>query len=381
MRYKNQSPRLPLNPDLELAVLCGMMRKEVALDKVHLDELSKEGKAVYQALKEFDPAKDTTAKAVFFHTTQVLGAEPASMKSFLQTIENAWVPQIETVLDLLARKTLINDLVNEASAQIAGGEYSLLALKGMLGQHAHDANTLVPLFRDMQDAAPPVGMHLPGLGSFDKEVGGLFGLWVISGMPAAGKSTLALMMSLLVAALHRPVLYYDFEQGKSVLRWHAHTGLQGDAQKIQQATSRLFVRHSIGTLERDLEMVKEPCLVVVDSIQKVAKGLTFRRESLENWVHKLEGLKQFGHHVLLISEKNRAHYNEASMSGYKETGEIEYAADAALDLLLPDEDNSSVVEVHVVKNRHYKFHGHLTTLDRVKSFWFADRFRPQREID
>ncbi len=130
-------------------------------------------------------------------------------------------------------------------------------------------------------------------------------------------------------------------------------------------------------------MINEPCLVVVDSIQKVAKGLTFRRESLESWVHKLEGLKQFGHHVLLISEKNRAHYDEASMSGYKESGEIEYAADAAFDLLLPDPENSSVVDVHVVKNRHHKFHGHLTTMERVNSFWFKDRntASKKQEID
>jgi hypothetical protein len=41
-----------------------------------------------------------------------------------------------------------------------------------------------------------------------------------------------------------------------------------------------------------------------------------------------------------------------------------------------------VVDVHVVKNRHHKFHGHLTTLDRVNSFWFRDRqVKAAREID
>lgn len=383
MRHKQiQSPRLPLNPVLELAVLNGIIEGNVQLEKVHLDELSKHGQYVYKALKEFDKTKDITYKAIFFHATEVLGAEPEEFRPFLKTVEKAGVPQIETVLDLLSRKAIINDLVNEASAQIAGGGYSLLALKGLLAQHASDKNTLIPLSEDMHDVEPPKGLDLPGLDSFNKEVGGLFGLWVISGMPAAGKSTLALMIGLLVSALHRPVLYYDFEQGKSVIRWHAHKGLQGNEKKIKQATKRLYIRHNISMLERDLEMINEPCLVIVDSIQKVAKGITFRRESLETWVHKLEGLKQFGHDVLLISEKNRAHYEEASMSGYKETGEIEYAADAAFDLLLPDPDNSSVVDVHVVKNRHYKFHGHLTTLHRVNSFWFKDVFKtPAKEID
>lgn len=383
MKHKAQpySPRLPLNPDLELAVLCGIIDGDVQLEKVHPDELSKEGKYVYKAIKEFDKTKTITFKAIFFHATEVLGADPAEFRSFLKSVEKAGVPQIETVLDLLARKTIINDLVNEASTQIADGGYSLLALKGLLAQHASDKNTLVPLSDDMHDVEPPEGLELPGLQSFNKDVGGLFGLWVISGMPAAGKSTLALMIGLLTSALYCPVLYYDFEQGKSVIRWHAHKALKGDAKKIKKATSRLYIRHNIGMLERDLEMVKEPCLVIVDSIQKVAKGLTYRRESLESWVHKLEGLKQFGHHVLLISEKNRAHYEEASMSGYKETGEIEYAADAAFDLLLPNPDNSSIVDVHVVKNRHHKFHGHLTTLDRINSFWFSDRCVKPKEID
>lgn len=385
MKHKKEpySPRLPLNTQLELAVLNGIIEGDVQLDKVHLEELSKEGKYVYKALKEFDSKKDISYKALYFHATEVLGADPEEFRTFLKSVEKAGVPQIETVLDLLARKTIINDLVNEASTQIADGGYSLLALKGLLSQHCSDKNTLVPLLDDMDDAEPPEGLELPGLGSLNRMVGGLFGLWVVSGMPAAGKSTLALMISLLTSALYRPVLYYDFEQGKSVIRWHVQKALQSNKKKIKEATSRLYIRHNISMIERDLEMINKPCLVVVDSIQKVAKGITFRRESLETWVHKLESLKQFGHHVLLISEKNRAHYDEASMSGYKESGEIEYAADAAFDLLLPDPDNSSVVDVHVVKNRHHKFHGHLTTLDRVNSFWFKDRewASKQREVD
>lgn len=383
MKHKKQpySPRLPLNPQLEKSVLCGIINGEIQLDKVHLDELSKDGTYVYKALREFDKTKEITFKGIFLQATEILGAEPDDFRAYLKDVEKSSVPQIETVLDLLSRKTIINDLVNEASQQIAEGGYSLLTLKGLISQHASDKNTLMPLSEDMHDVSPPEGLHLPELESFNKEVGGLFGLWVISGMPGAGKSTLALMLSCITCALHRPVLYYDFEQGKSVIRWHVHKALQGNEKRIKKATSRLYIRHNIGLLERDLEMVNEPTLVVVDSIQKVAKGLTYRRESLESWVHKLEGLKQFGHHVLLISEKNRAHYDEASMSGYKETGEIEYAADAAFDLLLPDPDNTSLVDVHIVKNRHYKFHGHMTTLNRVNSYWFKDRLVKTKEID
>lgn len=353
----------------------------MSVDKVHPDELSKEGTYVYKAVKEFDSTKDISFKAVYFHATEVLGADPEEFREYLKSVEKSGVPQVETVLDLLARKAIINDLVNEASTQIASGGYSLLAMKSLITQHAHDKNTLVPLSEDMEDVEPPSGLMLPGMNAINKSLGGMFGLWILSGQPGAGKSTLALMISMLTSALYRPVLYYDFEQGKSVLKWHIHKGLRGNKSKIHEATQRLYVRHNIGTLERDLEMVKEPCLVVVDSIQKVAKGLTYRRESLESYVHKLEGLKQFGHHVILISEKNRSSYDEPSMRGYKETGELEYAADTALDLMCPNEADTSVVDVHVVKNRHYKFLGHLTTIRRYNDYWFKDDMKESKEID
>ena len=44
-----------------------------------------------------------------------------------------------------------------------------------------------------------------------------------------------------------------------------------------------------------------------------------------------------------------------TISGYKETGEIEYAADTALDHMAVTDENESPVEVHITKNRHFKF--------------------------
>ncbi len=381
MKRQVQSPRLPLNPDLEKAVLCGIIHGEVALEKVTLEELSKDGQYVYTALKEFDRTRPITPKGIYLHATEVLGADGQDFRTYLKAVTAAHVPQVESVLDALSRKTIINDLVNEASAQVSGGQYSLLALKGLLERHTSERSTLVSLSRDMEHVEPPTGLQLPGLDSFNEHVGGLFGMMVLCGGPGVGKSTLALTMACLTSALHRPVLYYDFEQGKSVIRWHIHQGLQGHARKIKDATRRLYIRSNVGLLERDLEMVNEPALVIVDSIQKVAKGLTFRRESLENWVHKLEGLKHEGHYVLAVSEKNRAHYDEPSMNGAKETGEIEYAADTMLDVMLPNPEDSTRVDVHVVKNRHYPFKGHLTTLNRVNGFWFTDPYKQSRKVD
>ena len=118
---QSTSQKLPLNIELEKAVLCGIINGEVSVDKVHPDELSKEGTYVYKAVKEFDTTKAIGFKSIYFHATEVLGADPEEFRDFLKSVERSGVPQVEAVLDLLARKTIINDLVNEASNQIASG--------------------------------------------------------------------------------------------------------------------------------------------------------------------------------------------------------------------------------------------------------------------
>jgi hypothetical protein len=231
-----------------------------------------------------------------------------------------------------------------------------------------------------QDIKPPEGLPIPCLTQVTEATGGLFGVWLIGGEPAAGKSTLALQISLSVGR-RRPVLYYDFEQGSSVIKWHVHKALGGDKHKIEEATRQLYIRHSMASLESDLDMLDCPCLVVVDSVQKVASSVTYRRESLEQWVHKLEALKKYGHHIILVSEKNRGTYGNASLQGYKETGELEYAADTAFDMLKPDEEDGSRTDLHITKNRHYPKRGFITTLKRQNSWWFVEEGSQRRAID
>ena len=61
-----------------------------------------------------------------------------------------------------------------------------------------------------------------------------------------------------------------------------------------------------------------------------------------------------------------------AISGYKETGEIEYAADTALDHMAVTDENESPVEVHITKNRHFKFKGFAGVLHRERSWWFTE---------
>jgi len=80
-------------------------------------------------------------------------------------------------------------------------------------------------------------------------------------------------------------------------------------------------------------------------------------------------LKRYGHPVILLSEKSRASYQAPSISGYKETGEIGNTAGTALDLLGVTDENESLVEVHITKNRHFKFKDFAGVLHREWSWW------------
>ena len=383
MKRKTFERVLPLNSDLEKAVLYAMMHGQMEASSVNKDELSKIGRVIYTAIRSLvkDRGKSVHPKTVYLTATEVHNADSAEIKSFLKDIEAGEIPEIQSIHSALTRKRVITSLVNEATDQVASGDYSILALRSLIEASTHSRNTLTPLSKEMgDDVGPPEGIPIPCLSTVTEATGGLFGVWLLGGEPAAGKSTLALQISLSVGR-RRPVLYYDFEQGKSVIRYHVKKALGGDKAKIEEATHQLYIRHSLGSLEYDLNMIDKPSLVVVDSIQKVASSVTFRRESLESWVHKLEALKKYGHHVIMVSEKKRGSYGAPSLEGYKETGELEYAADAAFDMIKPDEEDSSIVDLFITKNRHYAKRGFVTQLKRENSWWFAENKLARREID
>ena len=374
---------LPLNPELEKAVLYALIHGTLSPQTVQIDELSKLGRVVFTAFKGVSEGHQgpVRAKTVYLAATEVHNADAEELKAFIKTIEGGEIPEIQAILSALSRKRVISSLVNEAAEQVASGDYSLLALKGLIDAQTHTRNTLVPLSAEMGvEIKPPEGIPIPCLPKITQATGGLYGVWLIGGEPAAGKSTLALQLSLSVGR-RRPVLYYDFEQGTGVIKWHIHEALAGDKTKIQEATYQLYIRHSMSSLESDLSMLQVPCLVVIDSIQKVASSVTYRRESLESCIHKLEALKKYGHHVILVSEKNRSHYGDASMSGYKESGELEYSADTAFDLLKPVEDDGATTDLFITKNRHYPKKGYITTLHRHNSWWFTENKQIRREVD
>lgn len=371
---------LPLNPELEKAVLFAMMQGDLQPKSVTPDELSKLGRLIQKSIVALSKGQPIKPNAVIATAVELYHADKTECREFVGSLPDCAVPDIQSILQILQRKRVISSIVSEAADQVASGDYSLIQLKSLLESQQQVKNTLVPLLDEMDgDDGPPEGIPIPCLPRLTQTVGGLYGMWLIQGEPAAGKSTLALQVAMSVGR-RRPVLYYDFEQGKKVIKWHVREALEANEEKIKEATHQLYVRNNITSLEYDLAMIGKPCLVVVDSIQKVSSAIQYRTQSLGAWVHKLEALKKQDHHVILVSEKRRGTYGEAALDGGKETGELEYAADTAFDLLLPDEEDGSRVAVHITKNRHYKKKGFLCDYFRKNSWWFVED-GPRSSVD
>jgi hypothetical protein len=352
---------LVLPPDLERGVLHGMMTGVVETDVVEEDELSREGQMVYKAILALEGTPPPyTQKAVLSAAVDVLGLHQAEVKKILgEVVKEKIGAEGKTLVNALRDKQALTALVNEASAQLAEGRVDEQALLATL--EGAKRSEMKPACEYLADGIPddPTGVIIPDLPQIMKATGGVFGMWALGGEPGAGKSTLGLKITRAYAEAGKPVLYYDFENGINVMLNHLGHAVGKDLDALKRITERIYFRDTIKTLYQDLSAVGAKCLVVVDSIQKLPTTVEYRRVGLDRWIVRFEALKKQGHDVLLLSEKNRGSYGDAKQSGFKETSEIEYAADLGAQLIEIDE---GVIEFHIVKNRHRQKKGLISTL-------------------
>lgn len=370
---------LRLSPDLETAILAGVIRGSVPRDAVQPEELSKNGKYVLASLAALDkPAPED----VVLHAVEVLGAARDAFKDYMAAVSAAGAG-VETadILRKVRDKQMLMDLINEASSQIGKGALDIALIGGILQQDTTATHGLVPVSEMVKDGLPPKpsGFPLRSLPVLSQKSGGVMGVWAVGGEPGVGKSTLAWQIALDVGYMGVPAIVYDFENGFPVLMDHTREIFGGNLDKIREATKNIYVRDSIRSLDSDLARVSPPALVVVDSIQKLPGSVEHRRTSLDRWIHRLEYLKKRGYTVLLVSEIGRASYgSDAYIGAYKETGEIEYSADFGLQLL---EGAQDTVEAHVVKNRHRPFKGPVAMLQRRRAWTFKEMETAQQMAD
>lgn len=267
----------------------------------------------------------------------------------------------EAVRKLRERHTLLT-IANAAAKQLQTGEYNPDALFEAVSTATSTSDkppTLADLIGDkMPD--PPFRVPLRLLPSFSDRIGGgLVGLTVVSGEPAVGKSDLALQASV-EAQLTLPVIYYDIDNGLPTIVSKLRRMVGDNLDRIKAATQALYLRDSIRTLDADLVHIKPPALVVVDIFQALPTRSEYEREGLAHWIRRLGALRARGYVVLVVSEVNRHGYGNPSMGALKGSGEIEYAADLAFQLVPAPHG----VLVKVIKNRHGAFKGDVITLVR-----------------
>lgn len=360
-----------LAPVLEYSILNALLSQEIATADVDPKTLSQLGQAFHSAINKLEAQAekwDIAGAALF--VTQVLGIDQGRVKEYLAHVAKHATANARDVHAMLQQRESLLKISNEIQKQLGEGNLDLSRISA-IAAGGSKASNLETVEAKLKDGAPPdpAGPRIKSLPGLSGVTNGLFGMWVIGGVPAVGKSTLALQIAIDVSGFSGiPTLYYDAENGEGVSlnRVVKSVGLD----KARKLGTRLFLRESLSTLTRDLRVVKPPALVVVDSIQKISTFGDDRREGLNAWIRRLEALKKNdGYSVLLLSEIPRDKYTgNLGLDMFKETGALEYAADSAFGLV----DREPFVAVQCVKNRHYEHKGQVALLERARSFWFKE---------
>lgn len=361
-----QNKKLKLTPEMEKALLAGLIYGALQPETVNPDELSVPARNVHQAVVDLllaGAAPPLSLPSIALALTEVHGVPAAVAHGYLESIK-ATLPTAdgaEPVIRKLREQHALLQVANTAMGQLAKGEfhaeqlYDALATTGV-------SKAPTPLSDAIKDGLPPPPARLPLrlLPNFTERIGGgLVGLTVLAGEPAVGKSRVAWQVALDLSVQEVPVLYYDLDNGMPTLMERTRLIFEGDHQSIVNATRHIYLRDSIRSLDSDLVYVPPPALVVVDIFQALPVSQEYEREGLGRWIHRLGALRRRGYHVLVVSEVPRAFYGTPSLGAFKGTGEIEYTADLGLQMI-PAGGGASI---HVVKNRHGEFsRGEVVTL-------------------
>lgn len=366
---------IKLSPALEKSLLAGVLAGTVDVTLVNPAELSAEGRAVYRAAREMigrGAQPPLPSEAVLLYVTDTLGVSQQTAQAYLESVylHLRATPGAEDTLRRVREKHALLAVINTANNQLQRDEFDVDQFVDVLRVHTA-APELRPLGETFGAALPPPPPRLsvPSLSRLTARLdGGLVGITAVSGEPGTGKTCLAWQIALDVAQ-DVDVVYYNLDDSTATLLHRTAVLFDGDPERVRAATRRVYVRDDIASLETDLMRLPAPALVIIDSVQTLPASTEFRKASLDAWIRRFKGLRKRGYYFLLISEIPKSLYGMGPRLGsFKETGDIEYAADLAWQLV----PTAFGVEVHVVKNRHGEAKGLVVTLARTRKWLWRE---------
>jgi len=249
-----------------------------------------------------------------------------------------------------------------------------------------EADLIDGFILDLEAPAPGYGT---GFERLDLLIGGLKpGVFIIAAPPSAGKTTFVKQLADQVAANNAgvPVLFLSYEQSAAELRTKTLARLTGKdnqliregkikgpildqaAEKYRAFGRHLKIieadsRHSIGTIRllaqrEKLRTGKAPA-VFVDYLQVVPAAnpdLKDKRSEVDYLVSEFRRLaRDIGSPIVIVSSMPRGEYKNVQMSGFKESGGIEYGADIAAIMAVRSEKDDGTersIDLAVIKNRN-----------------------------
>jgi len=243
------------------------------------------------------------------------------------------------------------------------------------------------------DLERPKPGYKTGFSKTDNVIKGLRpGLFVIAAPPSAGKTTFAKQLADQVAELNdAPVLFFSYEQSaaelriKSLARLTKQSGKPCSNESIKEGlaiparieeAAKAYKRfgkwikviegdrqHTVGRIRLLAQMERMKAgkapLVIIDYLQILPvndPSLRDKRSEVDFLVSELRRMaRDIEAPVIAISAMSRAEYDKARMSGFKESGGIEYGADIAAIMTVEqetDDGSERTIALNIIKNRN-----------------------------
>ncbi len=222
------------------------------------------------------------------------------------------------------------------------------------------------------------------------KMGGLHGHVNLQAIPKIGKSLWVIQIGVYAAQQGIHVAYVDFENGKyesmrrvcqQVIKCELHELDEKIKEfEITRDWGNNFHIYDISTIQNPESLKSiipkdKPCLLIIDSLQRLPALREKARESLNIWLDNLNLIRSDNCTVLSISELNRESYNsKTTISGGKETGEIEYICDAILRFEPTREP--SINSLSIILSRH-SGKGKIGRLGLTKYRYFVENPDPE----